>query len=663
MNRTGPVMEGNPPVATNQSVIRVGIVGAGPRGVVALERLCANAPLLAPGTPVEVHLVDPYPAGGGRVWQQNQNRLLLMNTVASDVTVFTDESVPCEGPVITGPTQYQWARMVAEGRITDTAPADREEASGMLPWSYGSRAINGAYLRWALDHIIRAAPPEVAVRIHPARAVRLDDLDGGSQALHLRDQEQPLLLDAVVLAQGHFDVAPDQGQQRLRSFADAHGLFYQEPVSPAEADLSAVREGEPVVLRGLGLSFFDYVTLLTQGRGGRFQRDADGALRYLPSGREPVLYAGSGRGVPYTARAEVHLEVVPRYQPSFLTAEVIARLRQGAGAGETDFRRHLWPYVAKEVGFVYYRSLLGDAPQQERETFLDAYRRLDWDSPEMRGLIAARFPDASTHWSWEQVDRPSLDRQFADRAEYQDWVAGRLRWDLEQSAAGPAGSPFKPAAAIMRDLRDEIRQVVSHQGIRGASYREHVDRWFSGLNNYLASGPPVTRVEELEALVAAGVVRMVGPRMKVEADEASGRFLVSSPSVDEAPLVSEALLEAHLALTDVRRATDPLLRDLLTRGACRPHVIPDAGGPGYETGGLDVAEVSFRVLDAAGAAHRGRFSYGPPVESVQWVTAIGARPHVGSRTLLQGDAIARGALRTGVENLERRGLPALARVV
>lgn len=92
-------------------------------------------------------------------------------------------------------------------------------------------------------------------------------------------------------------------------------------------------------------------------------------------------------------------------------------------------------------------------------------------------------------------------------------------------------------------------------------------------------------------------------------------------------------------------------------------MIPDAGGPGYETGGLDVAEVSFRVLDAAGAAHRGRFSYGPPVESVQWVTAIGARPHVGSRTLLQGDAIARGALRTGVENLERRGLPALARVV
>ncbi|MFD0560957.1 hypothetical protein ACFQ2M_02135 [Kitasatospora saccharophila] len=154
----------------------------------------------------------------------------------------------------------------------------------------------------------------------------------------------------------------------------------------------------------------------------------------------------------------------------------------------------------------------------------------------------------------------------------------------------------------------------------------------------------------------AGTVRLVGPEMTVEPDEATGRFLVSSPAVDEEPLAVGALLEAHLALTDVRRTTDPLLRHLLTTGGARPHVIPDAQGEPYVTGGVDVAEVSFRLLDADGTDHRGRFSYGPPVESVQWVTAIGARPHVGSRTLIQGDAIARGCLRTGVENLALRDL-------
>jgi hypothetical protein len=641
-------------VTIGRPVIRVGIVGAGPRGVVALERLCVNAPLLAPGVPVEIHLVDPHPAGGGRVWKQEQDRSLLMNTVASDVTVFTDESVPCEGPIVTGPTQYQWARMVTEGHIANVADADREEARRMLPWSYGSRAFNGAYLGWALGHIIRNAPPEINVRIHRTRAVALEDVEGGGQELRLDNTDEPLLVDAVVLAQGHFDVAPTQRQQELERFAADHRLSYQPPASPAETDLSMFREGEPVVLRGLGLSFFDYVTLLTQGRGGRFERNRDGALRYVPSGREPVLYAGSRRGLPYTARAEVHLEIVPRYQPRFLTADVIAVLRRKAGRGETDFKRDLWPYVAKEVGSVYYSSLLSGAPEAERAEFLAAYGRLNWGSQEMNKLIAERFPDESTHWDWEKVDRPTLDRRFADRAEYQEWVAGRLRWDMEQSTVGPAGSAFKATAAIMRDLRDEIRQVISHQGIRGASYRDHVDGWFSGLNNFIASGPPVSRVEELEVLVAAGVVRMIGPRTRVEADEASGRFLVSSPDVDEAPLAVTGLIEAHLALTDVRRATDPLLRRLLDAGACRPHTIPNADGPGYETGGLDVAEGSFRLLDASGTAHRGRFSYGPPVESVQWVTAIGARPHVGSRTLLQGDAIARGCLRTGVDNLNRR---------
>jgi hypothetical protein len=643
-------------VDRDRSSIRLGIVGAGPRGIVALERLCVNAPLLAPGLPIEVHLVDPYPAGAGRVWQREQNRLLLMNTVASDVTVYTDETVPCEGPIVPGPTQYQWARLVAEGRVDSVSAEDVEEASRLLPWSYASRAFQGAYLSWALRDVIRSAPPEITVTVHRDRAIALDDVEGGRQELRLERHAEPLLLDAVVLAQGHFDVAPTEGQRQLARFAAGHDLLYVPPASPTEADLSAIRPGENVALRGLGLNFFDYVTLLTQGRGGAFSRGEDGRLRYEPSGLEPVLYAGSGRGVPYTARAEVHLEVVPRYQPRFLTADVIAGLRRGAGRGETDFMRHLWPYVAKEVGYVYYGSLLREAAEEDRQAFLTHYAALEWGSAEMEELLRSRFPDSSQHWDWQKVDRPAADRVFADRAEFQQWVAQRLRWDLEQSAAGPAASAFKATAAIMRDLRDEVRQVISHQGIRGDSYRDHVDRWFSGLNNYIASGPPVARIEELEALVAADVVRMVGPGMTVVADQASGRFLVSSPAVDEAPVAVSALVEAHLPLTDVRRVTDPLLRHLLDTGACRPFVIPNGDGPGYETGGLDVTEGSFRLVDAAGTAHRGRFSYGPPVESVQWVTAIGARPHVGSRTLLQGDAIARSCLLTGRENLQQPDL-------
>jgi uncharacterized NAD(P)/FAD-binding protein YdhS len=138
--------------------------------------------------------------------------------------------------------------------------------------------------------------------------------------------------------------------------------------------------------------------------------------------------------------------------------------------------------------------------------------------------------------------------------------------------------------------------------------------------------------------------------MRVSADEESGLFLAGSPAVREAPVRAAAFIEAHLPLTDLRRTTDPLLRYLLDRGQCRPHAIPNADGSRMETGGLDITEGEQRLVDTTGTPHRGRFSYGPPVESVQWVTAIGARPHVNSRTLLQADAIARAAIRTAVDN-------------
>jgi hypothetical protein len=199
----------------------------------------------------------------------------------------------------------------------------------------------------------------------------------------------------------------------------------------------------------------------------------------------------------------------------------------------------------------------------------------------------------------------------------------------------------------MRDLRDEIRQVISFRGLSGVSYRRDIDGWFSGLNNYVASGPPSSRVRELAALLAAGIISFAGPSMRVEANPRRGRFIVSSPAVGGELAEADALIEAYLPPSDLRLATDPLLVHLRQIGRCRPHVIPNANGAGYETGGLDIEEGTMRIIRETGEPNPSLYSYGPPVESVQWVTAIGARPHVNSRTLLQGDAIARAVLRAG----------------
>src|SRR3954470_12516115 len=86
------------------------IVGAGPTAASLLERIVANAPELLGERQLTVHLVDPYPVGQGRVWRPDLSHLLWMNSMAADVTIFTDDSVRCDGPIVPGPTLLEWVQ-------------------------------------------------------------------------------------------------------------------------------------------------------------------------------------------------------------------------------------------------------------------------------------------------------------------------------------------------------------------------------------------------------------------------------------------------------------------------------------------------------------------------------------------------------------------------
>lgn len=118
---------------------QIALVGAGPRGLSVLERLCANERAAGTGSPVTVHVIDPAVPGAGHVWRSGQSRHLLMNTVASQVTMFTDESVSIEGPIEPGPSLHAWARVVARGgRLADSSldPGFLDEARSLGPDSY-----------------------------------------------------------------------------------------------------------------------------------------------------------------------------------------------------------------------------------------------------------------------------------------------------------------------------------------------------------------------------------------------------------------------------------------------------------------------------------------------------------------------------------------------
>ncbi|MEU6058043.1 FAD/NAD(P)-binding protein [Streptomyces sp. NPDC047097] len=611
----------------------IALVGAGPRGTSVLERLCASVPELAAGTPLTVHIVDPSPPGAGRVWRTDQPAELLMNTVACQVTVFTDESVECEGPIRRGPSLHEWAA----ARRLPLGPDD-----------YPTRACYGAYLQWAFTRAVRNAPSEVTVRTHRTRAVHLTDQSDGRQTLTLADGTVLNALEAVILAQGHL---PTSGTPSpLGAYAARHGLRHLPPANPADltSPLAEIDPGEPVLLRGLGLNFFDHVALLTAGRGGTFERDgASGRLTYRPSGREPLLYAGSRRGVPYQARGDNEKGSSDRHTPRLLTPDVVERFRKRAEAGDSpDFRQEVWPLIAREVETVYYTTLLRVPTRHGAPAVPTGHGALTarltaapYDSADLAAALDEYGVPAAARWSWDRIEHPYTHRPFTSPADFHSWLLDHLRADAAEAALGNVSGPVKAALDVLRDIRNEVRQVVDHAGLPGYSRREHLERWYTPLNAFLSIGPPRRRIEELAALIEAGVLRVVGPRLEVRAE--GGAFTASSPDVPGSAVTATTLIEARLPEPDLRLTGDELLAALLRDGGCRTHRVD-----GHDTGGLDVTPPPYRLVDATGRAHPRRFALGVPTEGVHWVTAAGARPGVGSVTLSDADAVARAALST-----------------
>jgi len=628
------------------SEIEICVVGAGPRGLSVVERLCANERANPSHSSLIVHVVDPSPPGAGTVWRAEQSRYLLMNTVSSQITVYTDDSAKIEGPIEPGPSLYEWAKSLAVRGHHDRETLAEAERLGEN--SYPTRAFYGSYLHDCFQRVVDGAPEHVTVQVHGSRAVAMADthgVGGGPQGIRLADGTRLNQLDAVVLAQGHVPARLTAREARTASLSRIHHLTYITPANPADLDLSRIQPGQAVLLRGLGLNFFDHMALFSAGRGGRFVREGE-RLVYVPSGREPRLYALSRRGVPYQARGENEKGAYGRYFPKLLTPEHIGGLRERTRHdGGVRFSTHLWPLIQREVESVYYGALLAVRGQgAERDAFVERYLALPADaSPD--DLLDEYGVEASVRWDWARLAQPTGSTVFTNRADFQAWLVRYLEQDVAEARAGNVSGPSKAALDVLRDLRNEIRLAVDHGGLEGNSHRDDLEGWYTPLNAFLSIGPPVSRIEEMIALIEAGVLVVMGPGTQVRIDTVDAAFVAQSDVVPGPPVRTTALIEARLPEPDLRRTEDPLLRHLLDTDQCVPYRIPGTHGTEYQTGGLAVTERPYRLLDGHGRPHPRRFAYGVPTESVHWVTAAGIRPGVDSVTLGDSDAIARALLR------------------
>ncbi len=595
-----------------------------------LERLFAR--LEEPGKTLEITLVDPHPPGAGRIWRRDQSPLLKLNSMAQDVTVFTDESCTIDGPVRPGPSLIEWAEAVRSGDLDDVVIDDElvaAELRALRGDSFPTRRLQSFYLDWFWRTTVAAAPPGVTVRwVRDTVAGVRSDGDGHTVDLAAG---RALPADLVVYAVGHNGREPAEQTAALSAEATRAALTYVPPDFTADADLSALAPDEDVIVRGMGLAAIDLVVLLAEGRGGRFVRDPDGPLRYQPSGQEPRLHIGSRRGVPYRSKVS---SVIQGDAPQLevLTKDAIARLL--ARGTPVDFESDIWPLIAQELTWAHYRELFTGHPDRVTapwDDFRAVLRDHAGDVPALRREIPTFVPDPLDRFDVPALDRPIGEEVFETDAALQDRIRGHIADDLtlrttqERSSAQAVFIAGLLSFLALSDVPPERWSARS----RVVSLPVTWHTFFS----YLASGPPAHRLEELLALSDAGIVRFLGPDIEVGIDPDRG-FVASTPRAP-GETVARVLVDAWLPGSGAAVSDNIALRQL---ASIHGRELRVADGVFEGSLGRIHVDLEGRVISSAGSTHDSLFGIGPFTS----LTEAGAftRPRADSLSLRQTDQVA-----------------------
>lgn len=616
----------------------IAIIGGGPRGLSVAESIGIELEKLSRSTAVQILLIDDHEPGAGRIWRPTQSQNFLMNTIISQVTIYSGGRDGGPDRSGHGPSLYEW--------LMDK---DKLNGSKLDPNTYASRQKYGEYLREALLHIVEEFPaPNSLVPILGSVRDVIPNANG-TYCLEFMGDQPSRIVDAIVIATGHSKAQYSMNEDELQVNSNSSlRCNFISGDSANDFGLERIPSKSAVGIVGMGLGFHDVLSMLTSGRGGRFE-SKNNDLIYIPSGLEPYIFAGSRSGLPIPARGKNQKNGKPSTKSVFFTNEAVQALRSIAiasgGKNSLSFDEHLEPLILAEIEHTYYstwvRNLFGQAACNKFK--IDHIRFRNPQLPISEVFLSSHGVAGVPKINLNLLARPFDSIEIKDSLEFRNLWRTYLELDIRESMIGNLDSPLKSALDVLRDIRDTLRSAVEFENLSEVSLVKSFIAQFSPLCGLLAAGPPIDRVRQLLAIENAGILNIVGPRMHAFFDSKIDSFILKSESIDDDQYQVTTLIDSRVPFPSLKQTENALLISMDKRGLIRAYQHPDKAGLG--SGGVDILPHSFEVIDVCGRANPRIFAIGIPTENPRWFTQVGsATPGALSRFTQDASAVAKGVL-------------------
>ncbi|WP_268912457.1 FAD/NAD(P)-binding protein [Lentilactobacillus sp. SPB1-3] len=611
--------------------MKIAIIGAGPRGVLVTSALLNQYKQRTDQTePLEIKIFDPYGIGG-RVWRTDQWNGLVMNSPADQVSLFTDETVNLSSKVYDGPALFGWLKSDVAKKFLTEHNFDQEmidAASNIAPNDYAPRTLYGAYIQWFYSELLRQLAHNVSLEVIKSQIISLNTTQDAKVNVVTSDKEE--IFDKIVMALGQQDNYLNTDEQELASYAEENELKYFQPTHPGDVNVDDLPAGEPVIIRGLSLSFLDYTSELTLGRGGQYFKNDDGTLFYQPSGREPKIIAGSVHGVPYYPKPVSEKRYGEMVQPVFLTQENVDKHLEN---GKLPFETFI-DLIRSDFQLHYYMLLINDSyPFKSATQFKEEFIAAD---DKQAVIDSYDFPEED-QFDWDYILDPFKDIKVISTTDYQNVVVNWLNGIVKDAKKGSKTGPLTSTLELFRDFAPTLRKLVAENIFSSDEYANDFRGTFIRNRNFLAVGGPAFRSAQLSALIRAGIVTIMAPGMEVKA--ADGWFVTASPKRNNDIFKSSVLIEARVPKADIKITANPLLEDLKSNGMLREYSVmvrDEAAG----LAAIDVNPNSDQLLAANGSQEADIFLWGVPLDGLRLATTASPRPGTNDPNLQTADKIA-----------------------